>query len=230
MKTKTFTGLSIAALCLLCMVLIYQKQEARLSKKKLVRCFPTGEMFPLKNSYARIVYDSVYQTIADFKLTDQNGSAVTSRLLKDKMYVANFFFTRCGSICPIMTKNISRLQDEFKSETGILFLSHTVDPEHDSVPVMFQYAQKHHIDSKKWHLLTGSRKELYELSKSSYCLGVETDSPDNFQHSEKLVLIDNHRIIRGYYDGTSPAEVDKLLQDIKILLLETKREKSSLNN
>lgn len=227
-KNKTLTGFSIAVVCLICMALIYRKQEARLSDK-LLRCFPTGEMFPFKNSYGRIVYDSVYHTVADFKLTDQNGRTVTNRLLKDKVCVASFFFTRCDSICPIMTKNILLLQDEFKNEEGILFLSHTVDPERDSVPIMLNYAQKNHIDSKKWHLLTGSRKELYELSKSSYYLGAVNDNPDNFQHSEKLVLVDNHRVIRGYYDGTNPGEVDKLSKDIKKLILEIRREKSLLD-
>ena len=186
----------------------------------LPRCFPTGEVFPYKDDYGNIKYDSVYHTIADFKLTDQNGNIFTNLQLKEKIYVANFFFCRCPSICPRMTNYILLLQDEFKDENGIAFLSHTVDPEHDSVSALKQYEIHNHINGNKWHLLTGTRNELYALSKRSYYQGVANDSPDEFEHSEKLVLVDNHRIIRGFYDGTDSAEVEKLKHDIKILLRE----------
>ena len=206
------------------MAYIYQMQEGKRSET-LPKCFATGEMFPFKDSYGRIVYDSVYHTISDFKLTDQQGNIITNQLLKDKIYVANFFFSRCPSICPKMTNSILLLQDEFKDESDIMFISHTVDPEHDSVSVLRKYAVENNIDINQWRLLTGSRQELYELSKKSYYLGVVNDSPDNFLHSEKLVLIDNHRIIRGYYDGTENLETEKLKQDISVLLREVKREK-----
>jgi protein SCO1/2 len=182
-------------------------------------------MFPYKDAYGNIKYDSVYHTIADFKLVDQNANIVTNHSLKDKIYVANFFFCACGTICPRMTKYMHRLQDQFKNDNRVEFLSHTVDPEHDSIAVLKKYEERNNIDGKKWHLLTGLRQELYDLSKRSYYLGVANDSPDDFEHSEKFVLVDNHRIIRGYYDGTDSVEVDKLKKDIKILLNEVRREK-----
>ena len=117
-----------------------------------------------------------------------------------------------------MTNYLLQLQNEFKDDKRIEFLSHTVNPENDSIPVLKQYEEQNNIDGRKWHLLTGSRKELYDLSKNSYYLGVESDSPDNFEHSEKLVLVDTHRIIRGYYNGTNSLEIEKLKNDINILL------------
>ncbi|MEO8406174.1 MAG: SCO family protein, partial [Chitinophagaceae bacterium] len=192
------------------------------------RCFATGEIFPFKDADGHILYDSVYHTIADFKLTDQNSKLITNQDIKGKVYVANFFFCRCPSICPKMTNYLLLLQDEFKDENGVAFLSHTVDPEDDSIPVLKEYEQRYHIDGNKWHLLTGTRQEIYDLSKRSYYLGVANDSPDEFQHSEKLVLVDTHRIIRGFYDGTNKEEVNKLKHDITLLLTEVKRERQSL--
>lgn len=224
---KTVIGIGVMVITIISMLYIYKIQETKLSEK-LPRCFPTGEMFPFKDGNGNIKYDSVYHTIADFKLTDQNGNIITNQSLKGKIYVANFFFCRCGSICPKMTNNILLLQDEFKDENSIAFLSHTVNPENDSVKVLKEYERRNHINGNKWHLLTGSRQELYDLSKRSYYLGVANDSPDEFEHSEKLVLVDNHRIIRGFYDGTEKAEVDKLKKNIKILLREVKREANNI--
>lgn len=223
MKNKSIIGFSIAILTLLLMLYIYYEKKEQLANR-LPKCFPTGEMFPYKDSYGRIVYDSVYHTIADFELFDQDGNIVTNQIVKNKIYVANFFFCRCPSICPKITNHILMLQDEFKNEPAIMYISHTVDPEHDSITALKEYEINNNINGKRWKLLTGSRKKLYELSKKSYYLGVQNDSPDNFEHSEKLVLIDNHRIIRGYYDGTNNKEINQLKKDIKNLLTETKRE------
>ncbi|MEO6548644.1 MAG: SCO family protein [Ferruginibacter sp.] len=224
---KTVIGIGVMVITIISMLWIYNVQETKQSEK-LPRCFPTGEMFPFKDANGRIKYDSVYHTIADFKLTDQNGNTITNQSLKTKIYVANFFFCRCGSICPKMTNNILLLQDDFKNESGIAFLSHTVNPENDSVKVLKEYEKRYHINGNKWHLLTGSRQELYDLSKRSHYLGVANDSPDEFEHSEKLVLVDDHRIIRGFYNGTDAREVEKLKEDIKTLLREQKRNANNL--
>jgi protein SCO1/2 len=220
----------IATVCTLTIIifefLVYAKMEG--SGKRLPRCYPTGEVFPYKDIYGNIKYDSVYHTIDDFKLIDQNNNIITNHSFKDKIYVANFFFCSCGSICPRMTNCMHHLQDEFQDEATVEFLSHTVDPEHDTVPALKEYEEQNNIDGSKWHLVTGSRSELYDLSKRSYYLGVANDSPDNFEHSQMFVLVDNHRIIRGYYDGTDSVEVDKLKDDIKILLKEVKKEKINL--
>jgi protein SCO1/2 len=216
---------AIAAVLAIAFFEFYMRTQVDLSGYKLPKCYPTGEMFPYKDAYGNIKYDSVYHTIADFKLTDQNGKLFTNSLLKDKIYVANFFFVTCPSICPRMTNLMLNLQNEFKNDSTVAFLSHTVDPEHDSVSVLKSYELQNKIDGTQWHLLTGSREELFNLSKKSYYLGVANDSPDNFEHSEKFVLVDNHRIIRGYYDGTDSTEVARLALDIKILLTEIKKEK-----
>ena len=223
---KYFIGIGASLFIIAIEIFIYQKQELSKSER-LPRCFPTGEMFPYKDAYGRIKYDSVYHTIADFKLTDQNGNMITNHSLKDKIYIANFFFCTCKTICPRMANYMLRLQGEFKNDDRVEFLSHTVDPEHDSIPVLKEYEERNNIDGNKWHLLTGSRQELYDLSKRSYYLGVANDSPDNFEHSEKFVLVDNHRIIRGYYDGTDSVEVAKLKGDLKILLNEVQNEKNN---
>jgi protein SCO1 len=223
MNSKGLIGFSIAILTIMWMLYIYYVKEERLSAK-LPRCFPTGEMFPYKDAYGRIVYDSVYHTIADFKLLDQNGHMVTNQTVKDKIYVANFFFCSCPSICPKMTNQMLTLQDEFKHEPTLMYLSHTINPEHDSIPILKEYEMRYGIDGTRWKLVTGSRKHLYELSRESYYLGVMNDSPDSFSHSEKLVLVDNHRVIRGYYDGTNSLEIAKLKKDIRKLLVEVRRE------
>jgi protein SCO1/2 len=191
---------------------------------KLPRCYPTGDIFPYKDALGRIKYDSVYHMIADFKLTNQNGEVITNRSLDGRIYVANFFFTTCRSICPRMTNLMKVVYDKFRSEDAIRFLSHTVDPENDSVPVLRSYGRENKINSDKWFLLTGTRQALYELSKKSYYLGVASDDQDNFTHSEKFVLVDTHRVIRGFYNGTDSAEVNKLTEDIEILLREIKQQ------
>jgi protein SCO1/2 len=223
-KMKRRIYVAISGVLALAFFEFYMRTQVELSTDILPKCYPTGEMFPYKDAYGNIKYDSVYHTIADFKLTDQNGEIFTNSLLKDKIYVANFFFATCPSICPKMTSQMLVLQEVFANDDRVAFLSHTIDPEHDSVAVLKEYETRNNINGKQWHLLTGSRTELYELSKKSYYMGVENDSPDNFQHSEKFVLVDSHRIIRGYYDGTNSKEVDKLKMDIKSLLAELKRE------
>jgi len=221
MHKKTIIGVAVMLITIITMLVVYKVKEDDLVNR-IPLCFPTGEIYPYKDANGNIKYDSVYHTIADFKLTDQNGNTITNQTIKGKVYVSNFFFCTCPSICPKMTNSILLLQDEFINEDGVAFLSHTIFPENDSIPVLKSYEQRYHINGKKWHLLTGSRQQLYDLSKRSYYLGVSNDSPDEFQHSEKLVLVDNHRIIRGFYDGTKSEEVDKLKKDIKAILREVK--------
>jgi protein SCO1/2 len=186
----------------------------------LPRCFPTGEIYPFKDSNGNIKYDSVYHRISNFKLTDQNANTLTNDSLKDKVHVANFFFCSCRSICPRMTNYMLLVQKEFRNDKRVALLSYTVDPEHDSVAALKKYAEENHIDGRQWHLLTGTRNELYDLSKNSYFLSVGSAGPDNFEHSEKFVLVDADMIIRGYYNGTDSVEVEKLKSDIRTLLIQ----------
>jgi len=165
-----------------------------------------------------IIHVSKYHKISDFKLINQNGEEITQEFYKNKIYVADFFFTTCQDICPIMTKNMYRLQEELKEDNDILFLSHTVIPEIDTVQQLKKYAVDNKIDESKWNLVTGDKKKIYELARKSY-LAVEDAEFEEYDmiHTENFMLIDKKRQIRGFYDGTNDLEIDRLLSDIEIL-------------
>lgn len=160
--------------------------------------------------------------IGAFSLTNQEGKTVTEKDYQDKIYVTDFFFVTCPTICPKMTKQMERVYSEFKSNNDVLFLSHTVMPENDSVPVLKEYAIKHSIDASKWNLVTGNKKQIYDLARKTYFAAItEGDGGvDDFIHTENFVLIDKEKRIRGFYDGTSENDVDRLINDINTLLNE----------
>lgn len=164
-----------------------------------------------------------YHTIADFSLTNQNGKIVTQADYADKMYVADFFFTTCQTICPVMTDHMKQIQDELKNDPSVLLLSHTVMPEVDSVPQLKKYALEKGVNDSKWNLVTGDKQEIYELARKSYLAA--KDNPYNqydLIHTENFVLVDTKKQIRGFYDGTNPQDIDKLLADIQLLKNEGK--------
>lgn len=157
--------------------------------------------------------------IADFKLTDQDGTEKTISDWNNKIVVSDFFFSHCPSICPKMTNSLTTVQEAFKDDPKILLNSISIDPERDSATQLRKYADQYNIDTKNWSLLTGNKKDIYKMARNSFMV-VATDGdggPDDFIHSEKLVLIDTKKRIRGYYDGTSPKEVNQLIRDIKKL-------------
>jgi protein SCO1/2 len=166
--------------------------------------------------------DTIYHTIADFALTDQYKENITQRNTSDKIYIANFFFATCQSICPVMTTQLTRVQKETEKDNDILILSHTVNPMHDTAEVLLEFATKYGAQKGKWYFLTGSKKAIYDLAKNSYLVNaVEDDgTPEGFIHSETFLLIDKQRRVRGIYDGTDSMQVDKLLGDIKLLKTE----------
>ena len=165
-----------------------------------------------------VIHVSKYHKISDFELTNQNGQIITQEFYKNKIYVADFFFTTCQDICPIMTKNMFRLQEELKDDNDILFLSHTVIPEVDTVQQLKKYAVENNVDDSKWNLVTGEKKQIYDLARKSY-LAVEDAEYGKFDmiHTENFILIDKQRQIRGFYDGTNDDEIEQLISDIKIL-------------
>tara|TARA_B100000925_G_scaffold73712_1_gene51701 strand:+ start:305 stop:979 length:675 start_codon:yes stop_codon:yes gene_type:complete len=165
-----------------------------------------------------IIHVSKYHKISDFILTNQNGKEITQADYKDKIYVADFFFTTCQDICPVMTKNMYELQEELKNDNEILLLSHTVIPEVDTVEQLKEYAIENNVDDSKWNLLTGDKKQIYELARKSY-LAVEDSNFNEFDmiHTENFMLIDKEKQIRGFYDGTNSEEINRLLKDIEIL-------------
>jgi protein SCO1/2 len=165
-----------------------------------------------------VIHVSKYHKISDFELTNQNGKKITQEFYSNKIYVADFFFTTCQDICPVMTKNMYKLQEELKNDNDILFLSHTVIPEVDTVQQLKKFSIENKVNDSKWNLVTGDKKQIYDLARKSY-LAVEDTEYGEFDmiHTENFMLIDKERQIRGFYDGTNDLEIEKLLKDIEIL-------------
>ncbi|MCD0464440.1 SCO family protein [Flavobacterium sp. ENC] len=169
-----------------------------------------------------IQYKSKYHTIADFSFVNQNGDTITQKNYEGKIYVADFFFTTCGSICPKMTTNLADVQKAVLNNPKVLLLSHTVFPEVDSIPVLKAYAIKHGVVDSKWNLVTGDKKEIYTMARKSY-LAVKMGRPDQLYdmvHTENFVLVDQKRRVRGFYDGTNKEDIKRLLADIDFLCQE----------
>ncbi|WP_040280646.1 SCO family protein [Psychroserpens damuponensis] len=165
-----------------------------------------------------IQHKKKYHKVANFKLVNQNGDTITQDTYKDKIYVADFFFTTCQTICPIMTHEMSRIQNEIMNDDEVMLLSHSVTPEIDSVAQLKRYAIKKGVNDKKWNLVTGDRKQIYDLARKSYLVVKHDDSEDyGMVHTENFALIDKKKQIRGLYNGISPTSVDSLIQDIKRL-------------
>ena len=158
-------------------------------------------------------------TVANFSLINQNGEKVTQENYKGKIYVADFFFTSCTTICPIMTDNIVKLQEEFLKEDEIMFLSLSVTPEIDSISVLRTYADDKGVIDAKWNVTTGEKKHIYELARKSYfaVLDAGDGGLQDFIHTTNFVLVDKKKQIRGIYDGTSDEEIKRLINDIRIL-------------
>lgn len=174
-----------------------------------------------------IQYVAIDHTIADFAFTNQNGKIITQKDYAGKIYVADFFFTTCQSICPKMTNNMTWLQNQIKNNPKVMLLSHSVTPDIDSVPVLKKYALEKGVIDSKWNLVTGNKKDIYYIARKSY-LVVKTGKPSEMYdmvHTENFVLVDSKRRIRGFYDGTNldgPTEpgiknVKQLLEDINFL-------------
>ena len=169
--------------------------------------------------------EGIYHQISPFNLVDQHGLEVSENVIKNKVVIVDFFFVSCGSICPIMTKNLKRVHDFYKKNHNVLILSHTVWPEMDSVSVLNNYANEHDANYETWRFLTGDKKELYRLARKDYMVVPAINDPNyqhgseaDFIHTENVVLIDKKKRIRGYYDGTDENAMKKLVSDIGKLL------------
>jgi protein SCO1/2 len=175
------------------------------------------------SGYAKI------HSIPAFSFKDQEENNFTEADVEGKIYVANFFYTKCRGICPKMTTNMSLLQEAFKNDSTILLLSHSVTPELDSIAVLKKYAILNKVDSKKWHLLTGDKNEIYALAKQQYFAGDSVgfyQTGNEFLHTENFILVDQKRRIRGVYNGTLLLEIDRIKEDINTLKLEAVSNKS----
>lgn len=209
-----FFGISLLIISVIIISIFY----SILKPKKVLPIYqPTQVSSELVDS--TIQHKKKYHKIAAFSLINQNGDTITQKNYKDKIYVADFFFTTCKTICPIMTKNMHIIQKEIITDNEVMLLSHSVTPEIDTVAQLKRYAKEKHVNSSKWNLVTGDKKQIYELARKSY-LAVKDDGdggPFDMVHTENFMLIDKERQIRGFYDGTNLEDIDRLLDDIAIL-------------
>ena len=190
---------------------------ALLPQKKLPVFQPAMVNYELVDS--TIQHVKKFHRIADFELINQNGKTVTQENFNGKIYVADFFFTTCPTICISMTDNLLKVQKEIQNNPNILLISHSVTPKIDSVTQLKKYAIEKGINDKKWHLVTGDKKEIYKLARKSY-LAVKDEGdggPFDMIHTENFILVDPDKRIRGFYDGTDSKEIKRLLLEIKIL-------------
>lgn len=168
--------------------------------------------------------DTVYHKIGEFKFVDQDSNWVTPETFEDKIYVADFFFTSCPTICPIMKAQMLRVYDAIQEKPDVLILSHTIDPKHDSVAVLKEFAERLGVESDKWHFVTGNKDDIYKIGQTSYMVSASQDpsEPGGYIHSGAFILVDKEKRVRGLYDGTKPDQVDRLIRDIDVLLREYK--------
>jgi len=198
-------------------IVLYLFNDALTPQKKLPIFQPAMVNYELVDSTLQFV--KKFHKISNFKLINQNGKIITNRDYDNKIYVADFFFTTCPTICPIMTDNMLKIQNKILDDPDVFLLSHTVTPKIDSVGQLKKYSIEKGVVDSKWNLVTGDKKQIYELARKSY-LCVKTDGdggPYDMIHTENFILIDPDRRIRGFYDGTNTKEIKKLIKDISIL-------------
>ena len=213
-KEYKFFGIALLILSVIIISVFYSILNV---EKPLPIYQPSKVNFEMVDS--TIQHVSKYHKIANFSLINQNGKTITQNDYKDKIYVADFFFTTCQTICPIMTDHMAKIQKEILNDKEVMLLSHSVTPKIDSVAQLKRYAIEKGVNDTKWNLVTGDKKQIYELARKSY-LAVKTDgNGDEYDmiHTENFMLIDKKRQIRGYYHGTKPEDIERLLNDIKIL-------------
>ncbi len=212
-KKYKFFAVVLVVLSAIIITVIYQI----LKPKEMLKIFQPADV-STELVDTTLQYVKKYHTIADFSLTNQNGKTITQDDYKNKIYVADFFFTTCQTICPIMTDNMVKIQEKLKNDDDVLLLSHTVTPEIDSVAQLKKYALEKGVNDAKWNLVTGDKKEIYDLARKSYLAAKDVPFSENdLIHTENFVLVDKKKRIRGFYDGTDAEFIKKLLSDIKIL-------------
>lgn len=201
------------------LILIGCTTKSKVNKGLTLPFFNSAEFTPEWISEKSTEYDKIH-TIPEFNLVNQDGKEITNKFYKGKIYVADFFFVSCPGICPILEKNMSKIQEKFKKDDDILLLSHTVMPVKDSVSVLKRYAVENKINSKKWNLVTGDKEEIYNLARKAYFADEDfekTQDENAFIHTENFVLIDKKGRIRGVYNGTLGLDTERLIRHIEML-------------
>lgn len=171
------------------------------------------------------VVDTIYNTIPAFSFVNQNGDTINESIVKDKIYVADFFFTTCPTICPVMKKQMLKVYDKYKGNDDVMILSHTIDPEHDTPSVLNTFAKDLNVTGTQWQFLTGPKEKTYEIGLKSYMVVAKEDktAEGGFLHSGAFILVDKDKHVRGMYDGTTEEGTKKLMADIQTLLDEYKK-------
>lgn len=165
--------------------------------------------------------DTIYHTVPDFEFTDQIGQTVTNEYFSGKAYIVDFFFISCPTICPVVKKQMLRIYEHFSEEDRILYLSHTIDPKRDTVGALKIYADNLGIDHTKWKFVTGKKDSIYEIADDYFSIAIENpDAPGGFDHSGRLILVDENRHVRSFCNGTDPDDVDRFMKDVDKLLKE----------
>ncbi|MFY7912691.1 MAG: SCO family protein [Emticicia sp.] len=188
----------------------------------IISCESSSRKLPILGEREFINGDSVYHTIPDFSFVNQENQTITHKNYEGKIYVADFFFTTCPTICPIMKKQMLRVYEKFKENPKVGILSHSIDPRHDSVQVLKEYAARLGVKSKMWNFVTGEKAKIYEIGEKSYYVtaGEDSTAAGGIIHSGAFILVDTKRRVRGVYDGTKETDVTKLLKDMEVLLNE----------
>ncbi|MFT4575843.1 MAG: protein SCO1/2 [Polaribacter sp.] len=204
---------------LILVTIIACKTESKINRDTTLPFFNSAEFTPEWIYEASEEYADIH-AIPAFKFVNQDGQAVTNKTYEGKIYIADFFFTSCPGICPRLAENMGKLQEAFKEDTDIMLLSHSVTPVKDSVSVLKEYAIENNVNSKKWNLVTGGKKEIYSIARQGYFADedfVKTQDEDAFIHTENFILIDKKGRIRGVYNGTLAIEIDRIVRHIQLL-------------
>lgn len=175
----------------------------------------------------KMIVDTIYHKIPDFEFISQDSVKLTQEFVAGKIYIADFFFTTCPTICPKMKTQMLRIYEKYKDNPNVILLSHSIDPRHDTPAVLKEFRSNLGIKGNSWQMVTGDKAKIFEIGQKSYMVSAADDptQPGGVVHSGAFILVDKNRHIRGIYDGTVPAKVDNLMEDLEILLNE-----SSSNN
>lgn len=214
MKSKTKIGILTVTLVLPVLVYFFLKTFG-INHYSLPTYFPETITDKIVND--KLISDTIFHQIPDFKVVDQNNNTITGNTFKTKILIVNFFFTRCPGICPKMTSQLNRVQESFITKEDLQILSFTVDPDFDKPEILKKYAQKYAVRDGRWYLATtDSQLDVFNLGFHGF--KVPSDTVDKFLHSEKILLVDKEKHIRGFYTGTNQKEIDRLITEVDILL------------
>lgn len=211
---------NIKVFCIiLCTLFFFSIVSCNQSSKKVLPVYNPSDFDPvLVDRSLRDINEN--HKVSDFSLINQSGDIITQKVYENKIYVVDFFFTRCQTICPVMTNNMAKIQKEFMNDSDVMLLSLSVTPDIDSVSVLQKYARDKGVISSKWNITTGEKKHIYNLARKSYFAVVEQGDGDlqDFIHTSNFILVDKEKQIRGRYDGTDDEELKRIIQDIKVLM------------